>query len=81
MRILFYSDKIKVIDGQPISGEPLTTLWDDILSNNLHQEGGVGFPKGKRDQGSDQALLRSSDFTGDLVLNSFGGSRERTGGR
>jgi adenine-specific DNA-methyltransferase len=47
MRILFYSDKIKMIDGVPIAGEPLTTLWDDVLSNNLHQEGGSPFRKGK----------------------------------
>lgn len=46
-RILFYKDKLKFIDGEYISGEPLTTLWDDILSNNLHNEGGVAFPKGK----------------------------------
>lgn len=32
-RILFYKDKLKFIDGEYISGEPLTTLWDDILSN------------------------------------------------
>jgi len=39
-RILFYSDKLKLIDGNYVAGEPLTTLWDDILSNNLHAEGG-----------------------------------------
>ena len=47
-RILFYSDKLKLIDGQYVAGEPLTSLWDDILSNNLHNEGGVEFPKGKK---------------------------------
>jgi adenine-specific DNA-methyltransferase len=40
-RILFYADKLKKIDGQLVPGEPLTTLWDDVLSNNLHNEGGV----------------------------------------
>lgn len=35
-RILFYKDKLKAIDGEFVSAEPLTTLWDDILSNNLH---------------------------------------------
>ena len=47
-RILFYADKLKNIDGKWITGEPLTTLWDDVLSNNLHAEGGVDFPKGKK---------------------------------
>jgi adenine-specific DNA-methyltransferase len=46
-RILFYADKLKLVDGEYVAGEPLTTLWDDILSNNLHNEGGVEFPKGK----------------------------------
>jgi adenine-specific DNA-methyltransferase len=47
-RILFYSDKLKLIDGKYVTGEPLTTIWDDVLSNNLHNEGGVAFPKGKK---------------------------------
>lgn len=46
-RILFYSDKLKLVDGEYVAGEPLTSIWDDVLSNNLHQEGGVEFPKGK----------------------------------
>jgi adenine-specific DNA-methyltransferase len=47
-RWLFYSSKLKEIDGQLIAGEPLTNLWDDLLSNNLHNEGDVKFPKGKK---------------------------------
>jgi adenine-specific DNA-methyltransferase len=34
-RILFYADKLKLIDGEYVAGEPLTSIWDDILSNNL----------------------------------------------
>ncbi len=48
-RILFYKDKLRLIDGELVSAEPLTTLWDDILSNNLHKEGNVSFPKGKKE--------------------------------
>ena len=47
-RILFYANKLKKIDGEYLAGEPLTTLWDDLLSNNLHNEGNVKFPKGKK---------------------------------
>ena len=47
-RLLFYKDKLKKVDGELVSGEPLTNLWDDLLSNNLHKEGGVKFPKGKK---------------------------------
>ena len=47
-RIIFYKDKLKKIDGKYVAGEPLTSLWDDILSNNIHNEGGVDFPKSKK---------------------------------
>lgn len=73
-RILFYSDKLKLIDDKWVSGEPLTTLWDDILSNNLHAEGGVVFPKGKKPEGLIKRLLELSTHKGDWVMDSFAGS-------
>lgn len=73
-RILFYSDKLKQIDGQWIAGEPLTTLWDDILSNNLHAEGGVAFPKGKKPEGLIKRVLELATDPDDWVLDSFAGS-------
>ncbi|HHV13045.1 MAG TPA: site-specific DNA-methyltransferase [Clostridiales bacterium] len=73
-RILFYKDKLKLIDGQLISGEPLTTLWDDILSNNLHNEGGVSFPKGKKPEYLIKRVLELATQEGDFVLDSFLGS-------
>ena len=30
-RILFYSDKLKLVDGQYVAGEPLTTLWEGAI--------------------------------------------------
>lgn len=73
-RILFYSDKLKLIDGKWIAGEPLTTIWDDLLSNNLHNEGGVDFPKGKKPEALIKRCLELSTARGDLVLDSFAGS-------
>ena len=56
-------------------GEPLTTLWDDILSNNLHAEGGVDFPKGKKPEGLVKRILNLRIRSpGDWVLDSFAGS-------
>ena len=74
MRVLFYSDKIKVIDGQPVSGEPLTTLWDDILSNNIHKEGGIDFPKGKKPEALIKRCFELATAPNDIVMDSFGGS-------
>ena len=73
-RILFYSDKVRIIDGEEVAGEPLTTLWDDILSNNLHKEGGVEFPKGKKPEALLKRCLDLCSGPGDIVLDSFGGS-------
>lgn len=73
-RILFYSDKLKFIDGRYVAGEPLTSLWDDILSNNLHNEGGIDFPKGKKPEGLIKRCLDLATKPGDIVLDSFAGS-------
>lgn len=73
-RILFYKDKLKEIDGKIVSGEPLTTLWDDILSNNLHNEGGVEFPKSKKPEALIKRILELSTFENEIVLDSFLGS-------
>lgn len=73
-RILFYKDKLKLIDGRLVAGEPLTTLWDDILSNNLHAEGGVEFPKGKKPEALIKRIIELTTNPGDIVLDSFAGS-------
>ena len=73
-RWLFYKDKLKKIDGQLLSGEPLTNLWDDLLSNNLHNEGGVKFPKGKKPEALIKRVFELFSNEGDLVLDSFLGS-------
>lgn len=73
-RILFYKDKLKLIDSVYVAGEPLTSLWDDILSNNLHNEGGVDFPKGKKPEALIKRCLDLATNPGDLVLDSFAGS-------
>ena len=73
-RILFYADRLKFIDGEYVAGEPLTTLWDDILSNNLHAEGGVEFRKGKKPEGLIKRVFDLTTVVGDWVLDSFAGS-------
>lgn len=73
-RILFYSDKLKLINGEYVAGEPLTSLWDDILSNNLHNEGSVDFPKGKKPEALIKRCFDLATKPGDIVLDSFAGS-------
>ncbi|MGA6115478.1 site-specific DNA-methyltransferase [Agrobacterium radiobacter] len=73
-QILFYSTKVKLIDGQSITGEALSNSWDDILSNNVHKEGGVSFPNGKKPEALIKRVLELSTDPGDWVLDSFAGS-------
>lgn len=65
---------LKEIDGELVSAEPLTTLWDDILSNNLHNEGGVSFPKGKKPEHLIKRVLEIATDEEDWFLDSFLGS-------
>lgn len=73
-RWIFYREKLKEVDGVLVAGEPLTSLWDDLLSNNLHNEGGVEFPKSKKPEGLLKRVLEMSTSSGDIVLDAFLGS-------
>lgn len=73
-RILFYADKLQEIDGELLAGQPLTSIWDDLLSNNLHNEGGVDFPKGKKPEMLVKRCIELCTTPGDWVLDSFAGS-------
>ena len=73
-RFIFYREKLKDVDGELVSGEPLTTLWDDILSNNLHKEGGVELPKSKKPEALIKRVIELSTSPGDIVLDAYLGS-------
>jgi len=73
-RLIFYREKLKEIDGALVAGEPLTTLWDDLLSNNLHKEGGVEFPKSKKPEALLKRILELTTRPNDLVLDAYLGS-------
>jgi len=73
-QVLFYSAKAQQIDGRWVTGLPASNLWEDLLSNNLHNEGGVRFPKGKKPEALIQRILELATDPGDYVLDSFAGS-------
>lgn len=73
-RWLFYSSKLRMIDGKYVTGEALSNIWDDLLSNNLHNEGDVKFPKGKKPEALIKRTLDLFTNVGDIVLDSFLGS-------
>ena len=73
-QLIFYKAKTRVIDGDLTTAAPLTNLWDDLLSNNLHAEGGVEFPNGKKPEALLKKIIELSTAKGDIILNSFAGS-------
>lgn len=73
-QIAFYKNKCREIDGQLTTCERVSNLWDDLLSNNVHKEGGVRLRKGKKPEALIKRCLEISTEPGDLVLDSFLGS-------
>lgn len=73
-QIAFYSSKVQRINGEYTTAERVSDLWDDLLSNNLHKEGGVKFPKGKKPEALIRRVFELFSVERDLILDSFLGS-------
>lgn len=73
-RVIPYSDRLMMIDGQMVPGELITDIWDDIPIEALAKEGGVDFPKGKKPEKLIQRCIELTSQEGDFVLDSFAGS-------
>ena len=73
-RVIFYSDRIKEIDGVRVPAELLTDVWNDISIEGLAKEGGVDFPKGKKPEKLIKRCIELTTEKGDLVMDSFLGS-------
>jgi adenine-specific DNA-methyltransferase len=73
-QLIFYATKAKQIDGKWITALPASNIWDDLLSNNLHKEGGIDFPNGKKPEALLKRILTLATNPNDWVLDSFAGS-------
>ncbi len=73
-QLIFYSSKAKKVDDHWITGEAASTIWNDLLSNNLHNEGQVQFQNGKKPEALIRRILEMCTSQGDIVLDSFAGS-------
>lgn len=73
-RILFYSDRLMEIDGELVTAELVSDIWDDVLPNDLAGEGGVKFRKGKKPEKAIRRILQLLTNPGDIVLDFFMGS-------
>jgi len=73
-QVAFYNSKTQIIDGEVSTAEALSNIWSDILSNNIHNEGGVNFPDGKKPEALVKRILEVCTDENDLILDSFMGS-------
>ena len=73
-QLIFYSAKAKLIDGEWKTALPASNIWDDLLSNNLHKEGSIEFPNGKKPEALLKRIIALATNTNDVVLDSFAGS-------
>jgi len=73
---VWLSEIASAVDGKLVRTSKLSDFWShsDIPKANLANEGGVDFRRGKKPEELISRLLRMSTETGDLVLDSFGGS-------
>jgi len=72
--ILFAKDRIMEIDGQETFSQPVTDIWDDVLPNDLHNEGGVELKKGKKPEKLLDRIISLCSNEGDLIVDFFAGS-------
>jgi adenine-specific DNA-methyltransferase len=73
-RILFLSDKIRLVAGRPELVEPLTNVWDDVPFQGIAREGGVVFARNKKPERLLERILSMTTERGDWVLDPFLGS-------
>lgn len=72
--LLFYKDRLITVGGRLVPGEPISDIWDDVLPNDLHNEGGVSLRKGKKPERLLHRIIEMSTKKEELVLDFFAGS-------
>lgn len=72
--VLFVKDRLLNIDGEVSFSDPISDIWDDVLPNDLHNEGGVSFRKGKKPEKLIQRILQFGSDENDIILDYHLGS-------
>jgi adenine-specific DNA-methyltransferase len=72
--LLFFEDRLIEINGQKVFGELVTDIWNDVLPNDLHNEGNVSLKKGKKPEKLLQRIIELFTEPNDILLDFFCGS-------
>jgi adenine-specific DNA-methyltransferase len=73
-QILFYSNRLSIINGEKKPVQAITDVWTDISWTGIAPEGEVQFKNGKKPEKLIQRVFDITTNPGDLVLDSFLGS-------
>ena len=73
-RILFYVNKMRDIEGELVTAEALTNIWNDIPFQGIAKEGGVTLLKGKKPEKLIKRIIDMATNAGDIVLDYHLGS-------
>jgi hypothetical protein len=73
-RIIFYADRLREVDGKLVTVEPMSDIWDDVVPNDLHNEGGVELKKGKKPEKLLHRIIELCTSRNDVVADAFIGS-------
>jgi len=72
--IVFYSKKIREIDGDLVGSIIMSNIWTDISWSGIGTEGGVEFKYSKKPEKLLKRVIEFCTNKGDLVFDSFAGS-------
>ena len=72
--ILFYKDRLRWMGDGLVPVEQISDIWDDVLPNDLHNEGGVQLKKGKKPEKLINRIFEATTKEGEMVLDYFAGS-------
>ncbi|MCT4698546.1 site-specific DNA-methyltransferase [Tenacibaculum haliotis] len=72
--ILFFKDRLIKIDDKWHFGEMISDIWDDVLPNDIHNEGSVTLRKGKKPEKLISRLIELLLDDDDIVLDYHLGS-------
>ena len=72
--ILFYKDRLRWMGDGFAPVEKVSDIWDDVLPNDLHNEGGVQLKKGKKPEKLVNRIFEFTTNEGEFILDYFAGS-------
>ncbi|MBA3016700.1 MAG: site-specific DNA-methyltransferase [Proteobacteria bacterium] len=72
--ILFAKNSMTEVDGKKTFAQPTTDIWNDVLPNDLHNEGGIQLRKGKKPEKLISRIIELWSDEGEIILDFFVGS-------